>query len=124
MTRAAMLVRIRTGAGGRLAAAAVFALHLLLAATLPLADAGVEATAPRPGVQVSDAGADAPGQRLHDHMDCQFCRLLGQGALTTAGTARTALLVEPVPPPSPATAEGLTAATSPLPLGSRAPPRA
>jgi len=119
-----MLVRIRTGAGGRFAAAAAFALHLLLAATLPLADASVEATAPRRGVQVSDAGADAPAQRLHDHMGCQFCRLLGQGALTPVGAARTVILVGPSPSPAPTTAETLTAATSPLPLGSRAPPRA
>ena len=118
-----MLVRVRTGRGGRLVAAAVFALHLLLAGTLPLADAGVEAAA-RPGAVLSDADADAAGQRLHDHMACQFCRLLGQDALMAAGTVRAAILAELTPSPVPATTETLTTATSPLPLGSRAPPRA
>ncbi len=58
-----MLVRVRTGRGGRLVAAAVFALHLLLAGTLPLADAGVEAAAARLGAVLSDADADAAGQK-------------------------------------------------------------
>ena len=119
-----MLVRVRTGRGGRLVAAAVFALHLLLAGTLPLADAGVEAAAARPGAVLSDADADAAGQRLHDHMACQFCRLLGQDALMAAGTVRAAVLAELTPSPVPATTETLTTPTSPLPLGSRAPPRA
>jgi len=105
-------------------AAAVLALQLLLAGMLPLVDAGVEATAARPDIAVSDGGADAPGRRSHDHLACQFCRLLGQGALTAAGTARVAILVEPTSPPASATAATVTAATSPLPLGSRAPPRA
>jgi len=90
---------------------------------LPLADAGLEAAA-RPDVVVSAVGDDAPGQRHHDHMGCQFCRLLSQDALMATGTARMAALVEPNPPPAPVTPEALTAAVSPFPLGSRAPPRA
>lgn len=105
-------------------AGAVFALQLLLAAMLPLADAGLEATAARPDVVVSAPGDDALGQRSHDHKVCQFCRLLGQDALMATGTARTAALAEPTLPPAPAAPEALTAAASPFPLGSRAPPRA
>lgn len=105
-------------------AAAVLALQLLLTVALPLADAGIEATAARPDVMVGEVGSDAPGQRPHDHMACQFCRLLGQDALMAAGTAQTAVLVEPTLPLAPATPEALTPAAPPFPLGSRAPPRA
>jgi hypothetical protein len=105
-------------------AGVALALQLLLAGVLPLADASVEATAARPGIAVSDGGDDAPGQRLHDHLVCQFCRLLGEGALAAVGPSRVAVLVGPPLPPAPATAAAVTAATSPLPLGSRAPPRA
>lgn len=125
MTRAAMLVRIRTGKGGRLAATAVFALHLLLAAALPLADADVEATAATvPNVRLRGDGADASEQRPHDPVVCQFCLALNQAAVTMAGAARTAGPAQPVTPSSPIATDSFPSTASPLPLGSRAPPQA
>jgi|GEM_PF-592411 hypothetical protein len=118
-----MSVRGRTGRGGRRVAVAVLVVQLLLTAALPLADAGLEASAPRSGVVVSEAGSGAPGQRPHDHMACQFCRLLGQDALMAAGAVRAAVGGEPTPPPAPSTLEALAPTTPAFPLGSRAPPR-
>lgn len=104
-------------------AVAVLVVQLLLTAALPLADAGLEASAPRSGVVVSEAGSGAPGQRPHDHMACQFCRLLGQDVLMAAGAVRAAVGGEPTPPPAPSTLEALAPTTPAFPLGSRAPPR-
>lgn len=120
-----MLARIRTGAGGKLAAAAVVGLHLLVAALLPLADADIEAAAAADIAVQLDAGrGDGSTPRSHDHFDCQFCRVLGQGAVAAAGTARTAVLDEPAAPAPPAADGSIAPAASPLPLGSRAPPLA
>ncbi|HEX7091170.1 MAG TPA: hypothetical protein VF192_13600 [Longimicrobiales bacterium] len=119
-----MRVRRLDGAGRRLGAALVFALHLLMVLALPLADAGIEAaTADDAAVRLA-APDEARRDASHDHFQCQFCRLLGQGAVAATCDARSTAGEAPAAVAAGATNESVTLSASPLPLGSRAPPLA
>jgi len=119
-----MGVRRVDGAGRRLVAALVFALHLLVAVALPLADAGIAATAADDAAVRMTAPEEARRDASHDHFQCQFCRLLGQGAVAATSDARSIAGAAPAAVAASAANESAALSASPLPLGSRAPPPA